>query len=57
MHACDTEPGQPSLAALDSVFFGHSITQTLVMRKTKNIREINSAYYARIIDRLIYRLF
>jgi hypothetical protein len=34
-------------------FFGHSITQMSVMRKTKNVQEINSVYYAWINDSLV----
>jgi hypothetical protein len=41
-----------TLASMDSVFFGHSITQTSVMRKTKTFREITPEYYQRIIDSL-----
>jgi hypothetical protein len=44
-----------TLAALCSVFFGHSITQTSVIRKTKSVREINSAYFAWIIDSLAHQ--
>jgi hypothetical protein len=46
-------PATLMLAALDLVFFGHSITQISVMRKTKNVREINSEYYAWIINSLV----
>jgi hypothetical protein len=41
-----------TLAPLDSVFFGHSITQTFVMRKMKTFQETTLEYYQRIIDSL-----